>query len=454
MVYTQGGRRRKHKQDVLSIGVKTPNHLPHNSIRSADGFTFAMRPGDSRLQLRENVINLGPDSLPPGGLAQNDVFFDFRLTGSGVHTLTEITLNMTVRNTNPALGRAVIPLLPYFFFNRMEFQSNGSFTDDTLYPWQWYLRHTHAHQREKLKQQEAEWIGMETASSFSRGDPRTTWNCYDEDGIAIAAGESRQYFLPIYSFLSTSSLFLPSKQQDPRIRSYLASNPIRSDNDPLDLAGTPLRLEGALMILKGIIYEIEILNNLAEHYSTFDTMMPTIVHERQVIDIKNATQGVELSDLALTSLNGEYVGFFFWLQRGNATREKLYNSNNTWTAIDQGWLPLDKFSLKDSSGNPIGFNQIPGGYVKSSILADSFPNCDMNAMKDVYFFAFARDLMASLVDGRPSGGMDFDSNFTCSVVPGPITANPATLNFQLHIFGLRKAIFVMTKEGLFAIKKQ
>lgn len=453
MVYTQAGTNRNGHRDPSSIGCRAPNHLIHNSIRSNGAVRFAMRAGDSRLQIRENFINLGPDSLPPGGLTQSDVFFDIRLTGAGVHTLTEMVLQMTVRNQNAPGGNGVIPLLPEYFFNRIELQSNGAFTDDTIYPMQMYLRRCFAHLPANLKIMSSEWTGMEASNSFSRSDPRTTWNCYDEDGIAIPAGASKDYFLPLYNFLSTTSLFLPSKQQDPRLRFYLAANPIRSDNNAADLAGTPLLLQGAVLILKGIIYENEILLGLADHYTSITTIMPTVVHERQVIDIKNATTGVELSDLQLTSLNGEYVGFFMFLMRGNATREELYSSNNTYTPATESWLPIRNVSLKDSSGNPIGFNNIPGGFLKGTATAHSFPECFMPALKNVYFFPFAKNLMASMVEGLPSGGMYFDSNFTISVTPDVITPNPATLNFQLWIFGIRKAQLIMSESGLFTVKK-
>lgn len=453
MVYTQAGTKRN-VQDPGALGVPAPNHLVHNSVRSTGQFRFAMRPGDSRLQIRENFINLGPDSLPPGGLAQDDVFFDFRLTGSGVHTLTEAVLQMTVKNTNPAAGRGVIPLLPYWFLNRLEIQSNGSFTDDTIYPPQMYLRHCHAHMPAKLKSLESEWLGMQAQSSFSRSDPRTLWNCWDEDGIPIPANSSKEYFLPLYNFITTTSLFLPSKQQDPRFRFYLARNPIRSDNDPLDLNGTPLLLQGVLLILKGIIYANEVLLSLADHYSSITTFMPTITHERQVIDIKSAAENVEISDQSLTSLNGEYVGMFIWFQRGNASREGLYASNTTYTAASEAWLPIKSFSIKDSSGNPIGFNNIPGGFIKGTATALAFPDCDMSAMKNIYFIPFAKNLTSSLVEGLPSGGLAFDSNFTLSIVPGPITPNVLTQNFQIWVFGLRKANFIVSDSGLFTIKKQ
>ena len=454
MVYTGLSGRRRRAGNNNGYGDGKTDHLIHNSIRSDGSSYFAMRAGDSRLRIRENFINLGPDSLPPGGFVQNDVFFDIRLTGSGVHTLDEMVLQMDVRNTNPAGGRPVIPLLYPWFFNRIEYQANGSFTDDTVYPMQMYLRHVHAHMPESIKTSCSEWIGMEASTSFSRSDPQTTWNCYDEDGIPIPAAGSRQYFIPLYNFLSTSSLFLPSKQQDPRIRFYLNSNPIRSDNDPLDLAGTPLRLEGALLILKGIVYENEVLLSLAEHYTSVTTIMPTIVHERQVIDIKTAVPGVELQDLSLTSMNGEYVGFFAILVRGNASREQLYSSNNTWTPTTMGWLPIRNISLKDSSGNPIGFNNIPGGFMRGTATGHSFPDCFLSACKNILFFPFAKNLMSSLVNGLPSGGMYFDSNFSISITPGEFTVDPATNNYQLWVFGLRKAQFIMSESGLFSVKKQ
>lgn len=443
------GRKRRRTNNGGS--VDTTNHLVHDQVVQSNGVRYAMRAGDTRLGLRVNFINIGPDSLPPGGFMQDDVFFDIRVTGAGVHTVDEMVLQMDVRNqsVNP-----VIPLLSPWFFNRYEVQANGSFTDDTIYPQQMYLRHCHAHMPASIKATCSEWIGMEASTSFSRSDPRTTWNCYDEDGVPIPAGGSRKYFIPLYNFLSTTSLFLPCKRQDPRLRFYLHRNPIRSDNDPADLAGTPLRLEGALLIMKGVVYENEVLIALNDHYKKVNTVMPTIVHERQVVDIKNAAPGVEIPDQPLTSLNGDYVGFFLTLVRGNASREQLYSSNNTWTAISQGWLPINTVSLKDSSGNPIGFNQIPDGFLRGTATGHAFPECFMSALKNVTFFPFAKDLMASLVNGLPSGGMVFDSNFTISITPGTFTPDPATQNYQLWIFGLRKAQFTMDTDGLFTVIKQ
>lgn len=460
MVYRQEGTEKRASKDptVNALTSSLNNHLRHNYLSGNGSDKWIMRETDGIRRLaRTNQVQLGPDSLPSQGLQINDVFFDIRLTGAGVHTLDRTTLHLTVQNTlgDPPVGETsdLVPMLPQYFFNRIEVQSDGSFTDDTIYPYQllWDYLHTIGYAE---KSSRAYAVGM-TYGTAQEILGTADAVAYDENEIAIVQGGTQEYFIPIHTFLTTAGTFLPGKTQDPRFRMYLAQNPVCTYNDAAAIAGNGLLLAGAEMILTGVIYSNEILLSVSNHYNSKLCISRVVLHERQLISVKGVTSFAELGDLALTSFNGEYAGMTIYLGRNDATKQQLYMSGRHSEDVVPsiiGWLPLSRIGVIDSSGNPVGYNKEHADYIRADLDALTWPETSYYGEKYAYFLPWATDARTTLSTGQSTGGMVMDSNFTLQLVTGQLPAGLPE-SFTVNCTAMRYGLFQRSGAGTFKITK-
>lgn len=456
MVYTAPGTalaRQAYDRIHKLLGKCQAPYANHTVAIDKGGVKWLMKSNHHRRLCRFNCTQLGTDSLPSGYLQVNDVYFDIRITGAPVDTLLKLILHITVTNTNSGTSPTdVIPLLPFFFFNRVEIQANGSFTDDTIYPLQWYYDYINTRNTEQ-KTNQATAIGMDTIGFQSTSSARTTWTTYDEADIAIVAGTQKQYFIPFdINFFCQAGTFLSCKSVDPRFRFYGALNPICSDNAAADLAGTPLLLNGAEMIVEGILFQSVVREKLVKWYSGGWTLSRVTIHERQILDAKSVSQNSETSDQSLTAFNGEYAGMWITFIRGDATLEQLYGSNRTWTAATQGFLPLTYISLKDSSGNPVNYLKMPSDLFRYEFPCCQFEDNAVYAFKEIYFYPFAKKCSIALKDGISTGGLMLDANFQLQLFTGTWSAGTTT-SYSIYMNAIRYAILNLTLDGTFSINK-
>lgn len=471
MVYQGNARSGRVDPTSDGNGPARSSHLKHGAIhKQGNGSSYAMLLSSTKFfRQRKNCVQYGPDSLPPGVFNQPDAFFDIRITGAGVHTVDSMSLRMQISNftptppigTDPASAIRLIPVLPFYWLNRLEVQPNGGTTEDTIYPDQmatdWWLRAS-----TEMKATMGKLVGVNTAGPNSHvAGNFTNQSSYDEDGIWIEAGESREYFVPIHTFLTTCSLFLPAKSQDPRLRFYCAAQPVASDSG----GNARMVLDGADMVISGTLYEGYIVDAMIKHYRTIPTVSRILVHERQNLDVQNAQPFVRANDLSLTVFNGAYAYLTLYMKRNGPAKEYLYDSNRTKTNEDDAapavpvvghdqdnWITLSRFTLTDSNGNPVFYNEIPAQYLSKIIGNEQFPNTFIFGEKNLYLIPFCDDSETTLLTGENSGGMALDSNFQLAIVPGAYDV-VAGDSFSLQINGMRYALLTMTPAGTFTVKK-
>lgn len=453
MVYVQDGTIENPRDAINTIRQgQGASYCSHPCTIDRGGQRWLMRNDDHRRLARVNSTQLSAESMPGNYLQISDVYFDIQITGAPVHTLKNLILHVSVINQAAV---TVKPLVPFYFFNRVECQANGGFTDDTIYPWTWY-------QHFVTTTSFARKTTMSPTLFMSTGSPedtsvvaRTLWNMYDEIGSAMAIGATRQYYIPFdCNFLVQSVAWLKSKSVNPRFRFYGSLNPICSDSvtDPDDMPATSLLINGAEFIVSGIVYTPTLADKLNNHYKSGHTISRVLCHERQIFDLSSYVPGSETSDQSLTALSGEYAGLWFFVQRAEASREQLYGSNRTYTAATQGFLPIDYVSLKDSSGNPVQYLKMPSELHRYHMMSRQYPDSMLSTFKEVYYFPFSGSGALADTQGISTGGLLLDAKFQFQITAGTYTAG-ATVAYKQVFHAQRFAIICLTSEGKFTITK-
>lgn len=418
---------------------------------------------------RVNFVQYGPDSLPPGIFNQPDAFYDFRITGAGVHTLTGITQRLVISNDSPDFVDGVsdealfqlVPLLPAYWMSRIEIQPDGATTEDTIYSQQlaedlWLTI------PQNMKSNAGNLIGMNQGSSQPKvTGVRSNQDRLDEDGNGIGPNTSREYFLPMRSMLTQAQIFLPAASQNPRIRSYMAQQPVCSDSSE----DAKMVLQGADCYVSGILYEGDILLAMQAHYQQIPTTSRVLVHERQTLDVKTLTAFEPAAEQSLTVFNGSYWGFNMSILRTGLQNEELYDSGRTkldGTAVDadappnasrRAWIPISRLTLTDSNGNPTFFNNISADFLAKLVCAEQFPETIVYGEKNLYTVPFGHDGCATFETGENTGGMKLDSNFQLQIVPAEFTSGGAGESYRLILNAYRYALLTMAPNGTFSVNK-
>jgi hypothetical protein len=450
MVYTQDGTIAS-QRDLINTarGQNQAPYCPHGQCFEYDNKRWLMRNNDHRRLARVNCTQLNTDSMPGNYLQVNDTYFDIQITGAPVHTLENLVLHLTVVNQSATL--AVVALLPFWFFNRIECMANGGFTDDTIYPFSWYQHFVTTNSLEK-KTNMSPSVWMQTGSFADQGAATTAKALYDESTQSIATGATRQYYIPFdCNFLVQSNAWLKSKSVNPRFRFYGSSNPQQSTSPAL--ATNVMLLNGAELIVCGIIYMPTLADKINTYYQSGNTLTRICLHERQIFDLSSWSPGVETSDQSLTAFNGEYAGMWIYFSRAQASREQLYASQTTATPTTVGWLPITDLSLKDSSGNPVMFLKMGAELLQNIFPAAQYPESAMQAYKALYYFPFTRSGSSADVYGLSGGGIRFDAKFQLQATPAAYTTSLADVAWKQTIHAQRFGILCLTDQGEFKITK-
>lgn len=450
MVYTQDGTIAS-QRDLINTarGSNQASYAPHGQCFDYDGKRWLMRNNDHRRLARVNCTQLNTDSMPGNYLKINDAYFDIQITGAPVHTLENLILHLSVVNTDVA--DLCTPMLPFWFFNRVECMANGGFTDDTIYPFSWYQHFITTNGLER-KTNMSPALFMQTGGFVDTSNANFLKALYDETSIEMVPGESRQYYIPFNcNFLVQSNAWLKSKSVNPRFRFYGALNPQCSDSDAV--ANNALLLNGAEMIVCGIIYMPTVADKINSYYSSGQTLTRVTLHERQIFDLSSWSDGVETSDQSLTAFNGEYAGMWIYFSRGWATREQLYNSMRTATSTNNGWLPIQNISLKDSSGNPVMFLKMGSELLRYIFTAEQYPESGVQAYKALYYYPFSRSGKSADCYGLSGGGMRFDAKFQLQATPSFYVSTVADVSWKQTIHAQRYGILCLTEYGEFKVTK-
>jgi hypothetical protein len=430
-------------------------HLPHSALNQGRGYAL-LRESAERKRARYNQIQYGTDSMPPNLFSNDNIFFDIRLTGSGVDTLDTITLRIIVQNTDTQT--AIKPVLSFFFFDHLEIQPDGGVTEDTIYADQMYIDYCNWVDLE-MKATQGYTVGMDTVGPVSTSAPVTSRTAYDEDGLQIPPLGTREYLIPQYgNMFTTGYTFLPNKIQTPRFRWFPTIQPLCTDTPKTNGVPGTITCVGADATIGGVLYDSDLREQLCNFYGKYRTISRVLVHERQLIDLKSITPGQDVSDLTLTVFSGEYAMMFVTLERVNQFKERAYSSNRTYdpTAnppVYHAWLPIARMSLVDSNGNPIAYNNISGSYLRHIYSAECFQGNFLYAQKQIFPWSWTLQAKRTLQYGASLGGIMFDSNFQLKIAPGAIEGGINNESFRVFVRMLRYATLTRTPDGKFELRK-
>lgn len=449
----------------LHGGPAHSNHLPHSHIhKHRNGDYYAMLSSSTQYKrARWNHIQYGPESMPTTSFNTSDSFFDIKLSGAGVDTFCHFALQMSVTNIAPAGATTsdgvAKPVLPPYFFNRIEIQPNGGETEDTLYQedvlYDWYELYN-----DTDKACIGRAIGMNTASP-SKWQKNTYSNMatFDEDGQTLTSGESREFIIPIHSMLTQAKLFLPAKSQDPRYRFYIANDVLCSDSDTAN--GAELVIAQVQGIVTGILYEDDIRLDMTRHYRNIKTISRVTVRERQLESINSITPFAISTNQTLTVFNGHFSMFYIRLEKGNLADDaegqydsfrRLVDGNPDDVANYTGnFIPLARITLTDNDGNPVFYNNFNANFTRW--VMPTLTGCDSSFtyQKNIYPITFTMDLKGNIESGKNAGGIYLNTEYTLRVVPGNFTPTAET-DYVLRVNARRYALLICDK-GRYDVKK-
>lgn len=462
------GRNRDHTAHHTHGGPARSNHLVHSHVHNTrKGETYSLLASSVQYKrARWNHIQYGAESLPAGVFNASDIFADIKLSGAGVDNITNFTLRLEVSNIAPAdpdptVG-ALFPQLPFYFFDRIEIQPDGGTTEDILYPEDMYydfLEVTSSDEKAVIGRA----LGMNTnAPTKYINNTYTDRDIFDEDGVPIVAGQTREFLIPVKSMLTQAKIFLPCAQQMPRYRFYFANQPICSDSDTAN--GAAMNLVAMEGIVSGILYEDAIRIDLVKHYCHGKIISRVMVHERQLESIASVVPLSLSADKNLNVFNGHYSMFYVTLLKGNAVLEGVYDSYRTKAALPGGagsqnavptdysnFIPIIRLTLTDNDGNPIFYNNFNGNFARFVGPTWQSTKCVGYLYKNIYPMYFALDNYKTICTGENTGGIALNTEFSLKVVPGRFETtgeNDYTLRFNARRYALltmEKGAFKVTK---------
>lgn len=457
---TKHGRKdfTRNTQHPQKSAAKSTHQLHNHRLSDHKGNTgLLLRDSAHYFRARENSVQLGPDSLPLGLFVTSDTFFDIRLTGAGVHYLHGLTLRMVVQNNTvdttggtDVTTDAVSMQLPGFFFNRIELMPDGGTAEDTVYNIQqvidMWLRYG---ADDKASIARAAGISSLGPQALEPGD-YTPQRGYDEDGLPIYRGESREFFIPHdWCMFTQARMFLPMKKQTPKIRWHCAANPVTS----YSASGAPITgVSQVDAILSGVLLESAVCSAVMKKYSGHNLIARVLLHEIQNLNVTQVNAGFPINDLPLTVYNGSYACIWFYVVKGNAALQGVYDSHNNQATQSEPpvyngqWIPLERVSLQDSSGNPVWYNNVPADYMRSIVGSKALPKTFVQNCKNLYVMPFSTDLQKTLETGANLGGIEFDSNFCLKLIPGAFTQTDET-SYNVQTGGMRYALLSCGHKG-------
>jgi len=456
-----------------NTGLARSKHNPHNIRFGGNGRTgsYAMlESSTSYFRGMWNHIQFGADSLPSGVFQSDGVFFEGRLTGAGVDTVLAITLRIRIQNVNggdptdPALSFTTV--IPQYMVIRIEILPDGSATEDTIYPDQLFMDQA-AHMNIATKALIGGQMGWDTTGPTTKlqgvYDNQTS---YCEDGWRIHAGDARNFDIPIHSMLTQAKIFLPGKKQDPRIRVVTRGNIFTTDS--AITAVSDISLVGVQFITTGILYDDAIRDRLGDYYASNKIVSRVLTHERQTETFNGILPNTPMGDVSLTVMNGAFANMDFYVIRNEAAQQNLYNSNRVRINLTVGltgnendpstedWIPVETFSLQDSSGNPVFFNGIYADFMKGIQAALGLPDCWVYQQLNIYPINWAMDLAETVKTGRNTGGMYMDSKYHLKIVGGnfdPDNQFGTTTTNYVGVFIARRYAYLCMKDGQFEVTK-
>lgn len=456
MVFQPVGLRQGSTQADPTSSYSIPDaYLRLHTGVGSHGQSYTIRPSDVRRNVRVTIQNQSVKNFDSAAFGvQSDNMFDVEMTGAPVHTLIDLYLHFRLFNTLASGGNNIKPMAPFAFFARQEVMANGSFADDTIYSEQAYHDYFYWLSGDTERAHRARSLLMETKDRPQNDtNTRTVETMFDEAATGIEPQESQEYFYPLINFMTTSSLWLPTKLVDPKIRLYSRQNPIVSTNDVADLATAQLRFQGMEVIYFGLLYDPTIRMKISEVMRSCTHYTRTLVHDRLQTTINSIATGTYLSDIQLTPFMGEYAKLLFYFTRNDATIEgQIYGCNRSWTTTRGSPLDIGVMTFNDSSGYAVFYNDFPTDALRYCVEGSLNKYPGVYGVKPYVPIYFCSDPTLTMQSGISSGGMAMDGNFIIKAQLKPFTAG-ATTSVTATVLGSRYAILQCESNGSYVLLK-
>lgn len=306
-----------------------------------------------------------PISIPSSAFVSSGVFFDTEITSeSYVHFLTGLILELNVINNN---ANAIKPVPTRFLIDRLEVFMGSNLLQQFYSHELWtYLLLSYYNEQLAVLSGEHTAAAIENFNNVTMG---TTTNT-----IATTVTQKLAFVFP--QNILNSSIFLPAVSGGRiKIRIYLAGGTsiyTTADN-------TGLALQGCRLYGMGYRLSPRIYPSVFNFYAS-NKVITKFAYSRQQVSTVTAIANSEFR-IPLNSFLGSFSFMCFWARVSNPAGAQLYTN-----------IPLQDWSLINSSGQPVYSSTNINQYVFSLIHAHKFPSFTQsitNGQMSLYNFSEA-----------------------------------------------------------------
>lgn len=324
---------------------------------------FVKREHAEKKKSREILANFTSLSNPNGVFTQSSQYIDYEVNSDRVHVIKKMALRFDVSNvSSPSID--IQPVVGPYLIEKIELYL-GSSLIATHYDNHLYTEFLLMNDGDRLRQL-ASGMGMSVPRYDTVEDNTLTWDAGTTDatltgipdfianqsankdvykaGPVIAAGGTREYLIPIQSWINQSDFFLPASIQRIRVRVYF-----RGGSGIFGAGGGAsgdLELQSSQLLVSGVKYDNDILQQLMNRYRSVAHLKRCIIPRQQLINYGLQSTSV-VQQLSLTGISGT-MSHLVWFEREAGVSGDNYTDFN----------PLTKYTLLSSDGSPDGFPDI------------------------------------------------------------------------------------------------
>lgn len=376
------------------------SHLPH--VRVGDNKFLTNASHAVSLKGRE-THNYHTSQSNLSNLFTSDAQIDMDIApNSSVHIIKDMVLEMDVVNTDAVNALTLLPSM--FLLDRIDIRVGSSLIDQ-LYPEHIYY--------EELLSNSSEYIQ-------SHAD---VWNIdastYDV-ATALPASGTATFHIPIRSLLTMSQTFIRALRTKIRVECHFRSGSAILDSGSAG-AGSSLSMQNCRLRVAGWQFEPAVLAGLLERYDREPHVSSAVVRRYSRISFTGATAGVE-QEQQLSNFTGSFANMRFFVRPLSATQENRFANN----------IDLNDFTLLDSSGSPVGYNQIPALLARKEWIPNHYPTdleAKATANARIFEYMHSENPLATFKTGAKLGVQKYNGLYNLRINP------KSTGNYEVYAIG-------------------
>lgn len=299
---------------------------------------YVKREHAEKKKSREILANFTSLSNPNNVFTSSSQYIDYEVNSDRVHQIKKMALRFNVKNTDAV--NAIQPVPGPYLVEKIELYLGSSLVE-TIYDNHLYTEFLLMNDGDRLRQ---------IASGMGVSVPRyeATGGTANADiyraGPTIAASGTREYLIPIHSWINQADFFLPASIQRIRVRVYFRGG------DGIFTTGNGssgnLSLESSQLVVSGVKYDNDILQKLLMRYRSVAHLKRAVIRRQQLVNYGKQSV-TDQQQLSLTGISGT-MSHLVWFEREAGVSKENYTAFN----------PLAKYTLLASDGSPDGFPDI------------------------------------------------------------------------------------------------